>query len=141
MPRRPRLHIADYPHHIIQRGHNRAACFFADEDYQAYLHWLGDGVQKTGIQLHAYVLMTNHVHLLLTPKAAEDIPRLIIRVPVTVYRIPYADPHGWPVRRSSAARTCQGFGPVPPPEAESALHSANASRPPQRRDRVAQARR
>ena len=78
MPRRPRLHIADYPHHIIQRGHNRAACFFADEDYQAYLHWLGEGLEKTGIQLHAYVLMTNHVHLLLTPKAAEDIPRLII---------------------------------------------------------------
>ncbi|WP_006788230.1 hypothetical protein [Thiorhodospira sibirica] len=50
MPRRPRLHIADYPHHIIQRGHNRAACFFAEEDYQAYLHWLGDGVQKTGIK-------------------------------------------------------------------------------------------
>ena len=78
MPRRPRLHIADYPHHIVQRGHNRAACFFADEDYQAYLHWLGEGLQKTGIQLHAYVLMTNHVHLLLTPKAAGDIPRLII---------------------------------------------------------------
>ena len=78
MPRRPRLHIADYPHHVIQRGHNRAACFFAEEDYQAYLHWLGDGLQKTGIRLHAYVLMTNHVHLLLTPKAADDIPRLII---------------------------------------------------------------
>jgi putative transposase len=72
------LHIADYPHHIVQRGHNRAACFFAEEDYQAYLHWLGEGLQKTGVQLHAYVLMTNHVHLLLTPKAAEDIPRLII---------------------------------------------------------------
>lgn len=78
MPRRPRLHIADNPHHIVQRGHNRAACFFADEDYQAYLHWLGEGLQKTGGRLHAYVLMTNHVHLLLTPKAADDIPRLII---------------------------------------------------------------
>lgn len=78
MPRRPRLHIADYPHHIVQRGHNRASCFFADEDYQAYLHWLEEGLQKTGVRLHAYVLMTNHVHLLLTPKAADDIPRLII---------------------------------------------------------------
>ncbi|WPL19013.1 Transposase [Thiorhodovibrio winogradskyi] len=99
MPRRPRLHIADYPHHIVQRGHNRAACFFADEDYQAYLHWLGEGLQKTGVRLHAYVLMTNHVHLLLTPKAADDIPRLIIalgrrfvqyinrRIPGTVYLI------------------------------------------------------
>ncbi|SDY20498.1 putative transposase [Allochromatium warmingii] len=72
------MHIADYPHHIIQRGHNLATCFFAEENYQAYLHWLGDGLQKNGIQLHAYVLMTNHVHLLLTPRAPEDISRLII---------------------------------------------------------------
>ena len=72
------MHIADYPHHIVQRAHNRAACFFADEDYQAYLHWLGEGLQKTEGRLHAYVLMTNHVHLLLTPNAADDILRLII---------------------------------------------------------------
>ena len=78
MPRRPRLHIADSPPHIVQRGHNRAACFFAEEDYQAYRHWLGEGLEKTGVCLHAYVLMTNHVHLLLSPKASEDIPRLII---------------------------------------------------------------
>ena len=78
MPRRPRLHIADFPHHIVQRGHNRAACFFAEEDYQAYRHWLGEGLEKTGVCLHAYVLMTNYVHLLLTPRAPEDISRLII---------------------------------------------------------------
>ncbi len=80
MPRRPRLHIADYPHHIIQRGLNRAACFFADEDYQAYRHWLGVALEKTGAHLHAYVLMTNHAHLLITPKAAEDIPRLVMAI-------------------------------------------------------------
>ncbi|MEA3642463.1 MAG: transposase, partial [Lamprobacter sp.] len=76
----PRLHIANYPHHIVQRGHNRAACFFADEDYQTYRHWLGEALAKTGAALHAYVLMTNHVHLLLTPKAAAHIPRLVMAI-------------------------------------------------------------
>src|SRR3989338_8467156 len=42
MPRRARIHLADLPLHIVQRGHNRDACFFADEDYHAYLHWLGE---------------------------------------------------------------------------------------------------
>mgnify|MGYP001806556246 CR=1 FL=1 len=78
MPRRSRLHLANYPHHIVQRAHNRAACFFAEEDYQAYRHWLGESLQKTGSHLHAYVLMTNHVHLLLIPQAPEDIPHLVI---------------------------------------------------------------
>ncbi|WPL15347.1 Transposase [Thiorhodovibrio winogradskyi] len=80
MPRRSRLHIADYPHHIVQRGHNRAACFFAEEDDQTYRHWLGEALANTGAALHAYVLMTNHVHLLVTPKAAEDIPRLVMAI-------------------------------------------------------------
>ncbi|WP_006788236.1 hypothetical protein [Thiorhodospira sibirica] len=59
MPRRPRLHIADYPHHIVQRGHNRAACFFAEEGYQTYRHWLGEALAKAGATLRAYVLMSN----------------------------------------------------------------------------------
>ena len=80
MPRRPRLHLADSPHHLVQRGHNRAACFFAEDDDQTYRHWLGEALANTGAALHAYVLMTNHVHLLITPKAAEDIPRRVMAI-------------------------------------------------------------
>lgn len=41
MPRRPRIQLDDVPLHIVQRGHNREACFFGEADYQSYLHWLG----------------------------------------------------------------------------------------------------
>lgn len=78
MPRRPRIHLDGVPLHIVQRGHNRQPCFFAEEDYHAYLHWLGEALRKEQCALHAYALMTNHVHLLLTPKKAEAVPRLII---------------------------------------------------------------
>jgi len=78
MPRRPRIHLPGVPLHIVQRGHNRDACFFVDDDYLAYRHWLGLALKESGCALHAYVLMTNHVHLLLTPPQPEDVPRLII---------------------------------------------------------------
>jgi len=78
MPRRPRVHIDGTPLHIVQRGHNRQACFFAEEDYHTYLHWLREALAEQQCRLHAYVLMTNHVHLLLTPKKAEAVPRLVI---------------------------------------------------------------
>ena len=69
MPRRPRLNLARVPLHVIQRGNNRQACFFAEEDYRFYLYWLNKGAEKYGCHIHAYALMTNHVHLLLTPQA------------------------------------------------------------------------
>ncbi len=78
MPRRPRVHIDHVPLHIVQRGHNRQPCFFAEEDYHTYLHWLNEALHKEHCTLHAYALMTNHVHLLLTPKDAESVPKLII---------------------------------------------------------------
>ena len=78
MPRRSRIHLAGMPLHIVQRGHNREACFFGDDDYTAYRHWLGEALQATGCQLHAYVQMTNHVHLLLTPPEPEAVSRLAI---------------------------------------------------------------
>ncbi len=77
MPRRPRLYLSGHPQHIVQRGHNRAACFFADEDYRFYLHWLKLGAEKCGCAIHAYVLMTNHVHLLLTPRRPDAVSRLM----------------------------------------------------------------
>jgi len=67
MPRRARLVVTGIPWHIIQRGNNRSACFFADDDYYFYLSTLDEQARKVGCLIHAYVLMTNHVHLLLTP--------------------------------------------------------------------------
>ena len=60
--------MAGVPVQLIQRGNNRQACFYTDEDYLFYLDWLKEYLQNTGCTLHAYVLMTNHVHLLLTPE-------------------------------------------------------------------------
>ncbi len=77
MPRRPRLLLADYPLHIVQRGINREPCFFADEDYHCYLHWLEEAAHDCGCAVHAYVLMTNHVHLLLTPTQTGAPARLM----------------------------------------------------------------
>jgi putative transposase len=78
MPRRPRIQLDGVPLHIVQRGHNRQPCFFGEQDYQAYLHWLGEALAANQCALHAYVLMTNHVHLLLTPTKAERVPHLVI---------------------------------------------------------------
>jgi len=73
MPRKPRIYLAGMPCHIIQRGNNRQACFFAEQDYQFYLECLKDACKKYKVALHAYVLMTNHVHLLMTPERADGI--------------------------------------------------------------------
>lgn len=73
MPRRPRVTLPNVPLHIIQRGNNRQACFIADEDYCFYLDWLREYASKAGCQIHAYVLMTNHVHLLLSSATCDGV--------------------------------------------------------------------
>jgi len=78
MPRRPRVHLDGVPLHIVQRGHNREPCFFCEDDYGTYRYWLAQALTETECALHAYVLMTNHVHLLLTPRKAQGVPTLII---------------------------------------------------------------
>ncbi|MFA7242561.1 MAG: transposase [Sulfuricellaceae bacterium] len=65
------------PLHLIQRGNNRQAYFFADEDYHFYLDWLAEHAGKTGCQIHSYVLMTNHVHLLLSAETAQAVGALM----------------------------------------------------------------
>ena len=77
MPRRARITVAGVPHHVVQRGHNRQATFFADEDYLAYRHSLKEGAQRYHCAIHAYVLMTNHVHLLVTPANEDGLSRLM----------------------------------------------------------------
>jgi putative transposase len=71
MPRRARLRIADMPVHIIQRGNNRGACFFSDTDYLVYLRHLEELSARFACSVHAYVLMTNHVHLLLSSRELD----------------------------------------------------------------------
>lgn len=77
MPRRPRIKLAGIPQHLVQRGVNREPCFFADEDYQCYLHWLFKAAADWRCQVHAYVLMTNHVHLLVTPETPDGLAKLM----------------------------------------------------------------
>lgn len=77
MPRRPRIKLAGLPQHIVQRGINREPCFFAEEDYHCYLHWLEKAAADWHCVIHAYVLMTNHVHLLVTPETEAGIAKLM----------------------------------------------------------------
>jgi len=77
MPRKPRHYLPGVPAHVIQRGNNRQACFFEEADYRTYLDYLGEAALRHGCRIHAYVLMTNHVHLLLTPNTVLGISRLI----------------------------------------------------------------
>jgi putative transposase len=77
MPRRPRIKLAGHPQHIVQRGINREPCFYAEEDYHTYLHWLHKSAADWHCVIHAYVLMTNHVHLLLTPETPEGPAKLM----------------------------------------------------------------
>jgi putative transposase len=73
MPRKQRMYLPGIPCHIIQRGNNRDATFFTERDYQFYLECLYDAARKYHVNIHAYVLMTNHVHLLMTPLSKESI--------------------------------------------------------------------
>jgi putative transposase len=80
MPRRLRLTLAGVAVHLIQPGINRVACFVADEDYARYLEHLAKFAPKFGCAVHAFVLMTNHVHLLLTPEQADGASQLMQRL-------------------------------------------------------------
>src|SRR5688500_20060986 len=68
MARHPRLIYPGIAVHVVQRGNNRTACFLAEGDYLTYLSLLRHLAGKYASEVHAYCLMTNHVHLLLTPR-------------------------------------------------------------------------
>ena len=80
MPRRSRIIVPNIPLHIIQRGNNRQSCFFAEEDYLFYLDWLEEYAKSTDCSIHAFVLMTNHVHILLTPERSDSAGNLMKRL-------------------------------------------------------------
>ena len=73
MPRKPRFYVLDMPYHVIQRGNNRDPIFFERSNYSTYLNWLSEGLEQHRCELHAYVLMTNHVHLLIIPRKHQGI--------------------------------------------------------------------
>jgi putative transposase len=77
MPRLPRLFVPGQTHHVVQRGNNRGAIFFEDADRRLYLGWLAEALESQGCALHAYVLMTNHVHLLLTSGETTVLPKVL----------------------------------------------------------------
>src|SRR5689334_18110501 len=71
MGRFARLVVPDVALHVVQRGNNRQACFLHDNDRLVYLSLLRNGAVFRHCALHAYCLMTNHIHLLVTPKGGE----------------------------------------------------------------------
>lgn len=77
MPRKPRFTLPGVPQHVIQRGNNREPCFLAEPDYRRYLEDLQISSEKYACRIHAYVLMTNHVHLLVTPMKEQGIAEMM----------------------------------------------------------------
>lgn len=77
MARLQRISPVGIPIHVIQRGNNRHSCFASPEDYAAYLNWLKDYSKKFSVSIHAWVLMTNHVHLLCTPEKEGAVSQMM----------------------------------------------------------------
>ncbi|HEX4158129.1 MAG TPA: transposase [Rhizomicrobium sp.] len=77
MARRKRFFLDGQPLHVIQRGNNRQAVFFAADDYAQYIAWLAEAAREYGLAVYAYVLMTNHVHLLAAPAGPDSLSRTV----------------------------------------------------------------
>jgi len=77
MARLKRVYLEDVPQHIIHRGNNRQVCFSCEADFIAYIGWLKEYANKYEVAIHAWVLMTNHVHLVCTPKKSDGISRMM----------------------------------------------------------------
>lgn len=77
MARLPRLDMPNIPQHIVQRGNNKQAIFFHEKDYVTFLEYLREALEKNGCDLYAFVLMTNHVHMLAVGEAAGAISGLM----------------------------------------------------------------
>jgi len=77
MARLPRLTLPDYPHHVIQRGNNRQPIFATPSDYPRLLDILQENAKKFEVAIHAYVLMSNHLHLLATPHTSDGLPLMM----------------------------------------------------------------
>ena len=77
MARLPRLTLPGYPHHVIQRGNNRQLIFSSTADHEYFLDLISDNAKKFDVDVHAYVLMGNHFHLLATPQTETGLPQMM----------------------------------------------------------------
>jgi len=77
MARLPRICLPGITQHVIQRGNNRQACFASEDDFAAYAYWLEKFSRQYHVAIHAWVFMTNHVHLLMTPETRDGISKLM----------------------------------------------------------------
>ncbi len=77
MPRRPRVCPPGIPQHVVQRGHNRRNCFRCEQDFATYASLLRKAAQRWDVAIHAWVFMSNHVHILMTPAHEGGISRLM----------------------------------------------------------------
>ncbi len=75
--RRSRICSAGTPVHVVQRGINRQVCFAREEDIAAYANWLREYAERYGVQVHSWVFMTNHTHLLMTADSDTGISKLM----------------------------------------------------------------
>ncbi len=80
MPRRARHYIAGQPYHVVQRGNNREPCFIEIENYQFYVELWQELSKKFGVAVHAYCLMTTHIHFLVTPDTDDGISLVMKQV-------------------------------------------------------------
>ena len=80
MPRMGRVVLPEYPHHVVQRGHDKQAVFVSDDDYRYYVANLAEFKVTYDVKVYAYCLMTNHVHLLLAPDTASGLGQLMKRL-------------------------------------------------------------
>lgn len=77
MARLPRISPVNIPVHVIQRGNNRQVCFATDQDYATYIGWLTEYAKRCRVDVHAWVLMSNHVHLLCTPHREGSLSQMM----------------------------------------------------------------
>lgn len=76
MPRMPRIVVPHYPHHVTQRGNRKQRTFFCTDDYRAYMRYVSKAKARAGVEIWAYCLMPNHVHLVAVPRCTEGLARL-----------------------------------------------------------------
>lgn len=107
MPRLSRTVCARVPHHVTQRGNRREEVFFTDDDRCAYLDWLKDYAEKYDVEVLAYCLMTNHIHLIVVPASEDGLEKVLkplhMRYAQRVNRARHWKGHVWQGRFFSSA--------------------------------------
>lgn len=107
MPRVARSVFAGFPHHVTQRGNRRGDVFFCDADRSTYLDWLRQYCDKSGVQILAYCLMTNHIHLVAVPETDQSLEMMLrplhTRYAMRVNRVMGWKGHVWQGRYFSSA--------------------------------------